>query len=582
MHQHTAQGLASLGRNGDSMLVHMTPREVAGLQSLALAHGGSLTINPKTGLPEASFLSSLLPMALGFALGPAGFGLASSALEAGLMVGGGAGLLSGDWRQGLKAGLGAFGGAGMGESLLNIGDTALRDKAVADTATANITNYGPLAGEGVDNVQRLADFNAAKEAAASRALDNVDTWDRLGAGASRATGSMEGLKEYGKAYSDALGGKWGVMAAAAPTAYDITKGLATPPAGVAPASQTKGNIRTYGYRPGNVNPNFGKPGEPYYLDQGYDLLSIRPAAAGGLISPNDNVAYPMSNLATGKAGFNVQSSPTANEVVGGYDARIDPSTGAQMMAEGGLASFKMYNDTSLSPTRNRIKQLSNAQLDLTAEESDNPEEQGEAVIERYLRGATQRTPKSTYTRGMAGGGVLSQLDIGGGQPVNTIPQYTYNPDEQTYAQVAGSPSRSVDAAFQDPGFLAQFGRLAEYGNPFAVRPILEDVARQARGGMAAGGIASLPEYAAGGKLLRGAGDGMSDDIPAVIRGAKTQRAALADGEFVVPADVVSHLGNGSTEAGAKRLYSMMNQVRKARTGNPKQGKQIQAEKYMPA
>jgi hypothetical protein len=183
---------------------------------------------------------------------------------------------------------------------------------------------------------------------------------------------------------------------------------------------------------------------------------------------------------------------------------------------------------------------------------------------------------------MAGGGVLSQLDIGGGQPVNTIPQYTYNPDEQTYAQVAGNPSRSVDAAFQDPGFLAQFGRLAEYGNPFAVRPILEDVARQARGGMAAGGIASLPEYAAGGKLLRGAGDGMSDDIPAVIRGAKTQRAALADGEFVVPADVVSHLGNGSTEAGAKRLYSMMNQVRKARTGNPKQGKQIQAEKYMPA
>jgi hypothetical protein len=100
--------------------------------------------------------------------------------------------------------------------------------------------------------------------------------------------------------------------------------------------------------------------------------------------------------------------------------------------------------------------------------------------------------------------------------------------------------------------------------------------------MAAGGMASLPEYAAGGKLLRGAGDGMSDDIPAVIKGPKPQRAALADGEFVIPADVVSHLGNGSTEAGAKRLYGMMDKVRQARTGRKAQGRQINAEKYIPA
>ena len=97
---------------------------------------------------------------------------------------------------------------------------------------------------------------------------------------------------------------------------------------------------------------------------------------------------------------------------------------------------------------------------------------------------------------------------------------------------------------------------------------------------AQGGL--MGTYAAGGKLLRGPGDGMSDSIPAVINGAKPQRAALADGEFVIPADVVSHLGNGSTEAGSKRLYSMMDKVRRARTGNPKQGKQINPEKFMPA
>ena len=98
------------------------------------------------------------------------------------------------------------------------------------------------------------------------------------------------------------------------------------------------------------------------------------------------------------------------------------------------------------------------------------------------------------------------------------------------------------------------------------------------------GLGSLgyDTYAAGGKLLRGHGDGMSDSIPAIITGNKPQRAALADGEFVIPADVVSHLGNGSTEAGSRKLYSMMNKVRRARTGNPKQGKQINPDKFVPA
>jgi hypothetical protein len=99
---------------------------------------------------------------------------------------------------------------------------------------------------------------------------------------------------------------------------------------------------------------------------------------------------------------------------------------------------------------------------------------------------------------------------------------------------------------------------------------------------AAGGLANLGgTYAAGGKLLRGAGDGMSDSIPAVIGGKKPQRAALADGEFVVPADVVSHLGNGSTEAGSRKLYAMMDKIRHARTGRKKQAPAIKAERFMP-
>jgi len=100
---------------------------------------------------------------------------------------------------------------------------------------------------------------------------------------------------------------------------------------------------------------------------------------------------------------------------------------------------------------------------------------------------------------------------------------------------------------------------------------------------AEGGIASInQDYAKGGiaGLLKGRGDGMSDSIQATI--ADKQPARLADGEFVVPADVVSHLGNGSTDAGAKHLYGMMDKVRKARTGTKKQGKQIAAGGYLPA
>jgi len=95
---------------------------------------------------------------------------------------------------------------------------------------------------------------------------------------------------------------------------------------------------------------------------------------------------------------------------------------------------------------------------------------------------------------------------------------------------------------------------------------------------AAGG--HLGGYSDGGRMLKGPGDGMSDSIPATI-GAK-QPARLANEEFVVPADVVSHLGNGSSEAGAKQLYKMMDRIRQKRTGKKRQAPQVNPNKVMPA
>jgi hypothetical protein len=106
----------------------------------------------------------------------------------------------------------------------------------------------------------------------------------------------------------------------------------------------------------------------------------------------------------------------------------------------------------------------------------------------------------------------------------------------------------------------------------------------AAGGYAMGGLGNLGGYSDGGRLLKGPGDGVSDSIPASI-GAKKQPARLADGEFVVPARIVSELGNGSTEAGARKLYAMMDRVQRARgktTGKNKVAANSRAEKYLPA
>jgi hypothetical protein len=139
-----AEAVRSQGRNGDSMLVHMTPGEVAALQQMAEANGGTLTINPETGQPEAFFLASLLPMIAGAmapSLATAGgiMGtLFGSPLMSGLTVGGLTGLVTGDMEKGLMAGLGAYGGYGLGQSLMGAGAAT-----AAPSVTPAVTAGGP-------------------------------------------------------------------------------------------------------------------------------------------------------------------------------------------------------------------------------------------------------------------------------------------------------------------------------------------------------------------------------------------------------------------------------------------------------
>ena len=181
----------------------------------------------------------------------------------------------------------------------------------------------------------------------------------------------------------------------------------------------------------------------------------------------------------------------------------------------------------------------------------------------------QYTPNyGGYARmGYAEGGI-TQLATGGSTPLIGTPEQntTMNSSMGNNAMFPMSEmARSYYATpTQLPAGTSENPALPGYG------PKVDTSTGQMMNNFAKGGIAGL---------LKGRGDGMSDSIRATI--ADKQPARLADGEFVVPADVVSHLGNGSTDAGAKQLYRMMDKVRHARTGSKKQGKQIAAGGYLP-
>lgn len=277
-----ADHMASKGRNGDSVLVHMTPGEVKGLQALALAHGGSLTINPETGLPEASFLKKILPAVAGFALNAfvPGLGSAiggalgmSAAAGTGIAVGGLTALATGSLSRGLMAGLGAYGGAGLSSALTGAGAGAAQEAALSGLTQEQIA-------------QRVAEENLANMATATT---EQGVRNQIAADAAKRFGSQ--------AVSDQLGG--GLAAAAAnpmgfaKSAFKPLMAAATPylASEMVPTTTQRGdgeadtgNIRRFSF-------------DPY--GQTYTPLGVYPAkgytgmASGGVVAlANGGVSLP--------------------------------------------------------------------------------------------------------------------------------------------------------------------------------------------------------------------------------------------------------------------------------------------------
>lgn len=246
----------------------------------------------------------------------------------------------------------------------------------------------------------------------------------------------------------------------------------------------------------------------------------------------------------------------------------------------------------------------------TATQAANAASKAPSFLEQY------KTPITLAGLGLMGAGLFRKPTQATppGSTYNPLSWYKFNPrtfqpSQPTYIQTgfAEGGITSLNQTNPDPNlmnsgsskvdFMGQGAyptsqqRLSFYSSPTQMptsaqqamasyEPNTNPLTGEMTNHFASGGIADLGRYSDGGRMTRGPGDGMSDDIPATIAGK--QPARLADSEFVVPADVVSHLGNGSTDAGAKQLYAMMDRVRKARTGKKSQAKQINPTRMMPA
>jgi hypothetical protein len=249
-----AEQVAQHGRGDDSLLVHMTPDEVQRLQAFAEANGTTMTINPDTGLPEAGFLSDLFksvaPIALGAFLGPAGFGLSS--MMAGVATGGITALATGSLSRGLMAGLGAYGGAGLADSFMNAGTSALAGPGLE---TAMQVPSAEMLGGGAETMSQGDLFNKFLTSDANPAT--MAKTDVLSAGAKAVAANP---LDFAKSNLGNL------AYAAAP----IAAGAMVPTTTKLDTPKSDNYIRQFDF---NINPDTGKP------DPLYGVRSMAPVKA---------------------------------------------------------------------------------------------------------------------------------------------------------------------------------------------------------------------------------------------------------------------------------------------------------------
>jgi hypothetical protein len=517
-------------------------------------------------------------MVAGMALNAYAPGLGSVAT--GALVGGASYLMNpkAGLMGGLMAGMGAYGGANMGEALATQG----MQQAGAQKLTEEATKNAALEGGALPSwyQQTAASTLTPAQIAAEKGTDFMGRVGNMTQGVSSLSdpGAFSRLGQN-------LGGGSGMLktglAAAAPMAA-----MQTPPAAAATGDKDMGQRYTYSANKASPLPapdvptyqkqateqgNFGREQE-YFVRPEFKAVTNDEAkniyhfAGGGPVeqmSNNNaigaNTGFPQAYLHNNAYATPYQTPISQNVLTGAGDTAVDPYTGEQKMAGGGISGS---GNLDLS-------------IPLDFGGANGGGGFGGAGANGYNAvgsgGGSQTgfTGQNNTAIGAKGGAGLSPLFNTGQTPFdNTFEGDTFQP--QGTRAFGGNPQQMI-------GLLSSLMQGKQTGNASTQQPM-----QMAEGGISDAGY-NLGGYSDGGRLLRGPGDGVSDSIPAMI--GKKQPARLADGEFVVPARIVSELGNGSTEAGARKLYAMLDRVQSARSksiGKGKVAKNSRADKYLPA
>jgi hypothetical protein len=458
----------------------MSPREIKGLQALAKAKGGSLSINPHTGLPEAGFLEDILPVV---AAAAATYFTAGAATP--MLMGAGMGATS----------AGILAGAGAG-ALISGGSAALQGKDAGQAALMGGVLGGIGGGFGAPS-EMPVDPNAAVQQATTVGTNAINV--------NPSTGAAIDPLAIKQATMDPYAG----LAGTTPPVTPVPTGT-----GMAPAAPQVA----------------GAPATPP-LNQGQQMMKQQ-ADAVAAAKADPSSSWWSKQTPIEKAGYSIAGTGLLAQALG------NPNT----------------NGAPTDDYESSLKRIS-------------PNFRAQAPIQPnpYYR--------AQYPVYAAEGGIMSVYQSGGPVERMTQANTAMNPqgglypqgmiDKTQYATPTQRPT-SLEVVESEPSYEAR------------VNPMTGTL-------MASGGLSSLGGYSDGGQLLKGPGDGVSDSIPASI--ANKQPARLADGEFVIPARIVSELGNGSTDAGARKLYAMMDRVQSARKKSIGKGKvaaNTKADKLLPA
>ena len=530
-----AQDLASRGRNGDSMLVHMTPGEVQGLQALALAHGGSLSVNPDTGLVEANFLKRLLPAIAGAAL-TIGTGGAINPATAGMLVGGAETLRTGNLGRGFMAGLGAYGGAGLGAGFSAAGATAAPTvstaaPAVSDAGTSLITSQ-PAASYAAANLSAtsaapISTTTAAPSAIGERFATAGRGFEALGTESGRT--AFLGQPSTATTPATGVGGYTGLAKSTLATALPfMEQEQAAMPVPEDPSANYKGP-----YKPSDRAVRYPTAEERRRLGTGeftyFTPSNPIPYAEGGTVSPAQ--AQVLQNIA------NVQN-------LAGIPA-IDASMFKAAAAPRNTARADMVYNPIQSRMASAIPTGEKSHGFKAVEYADKPD--------------------------------LSGLDMGGsllsgifGRNKNSLPEAQYEFDRATQtlrpsqAYLDAIAARRQQIADQQAAEAAAAAASMNQGGFKAGGsvPMLEEggfvLTKKAVDGLGGGDNKrgqQVAQKTLGAKPIRGPGTGTSDSIRTSIAGK--QPALVSNGEAYVPEKKVKQNG------GAKAFYELMARAEKA-------------------